>query len=158
MSRTNHLYVALSILILVDSRGIVPELHSSFVRPNNEPIGAIFYNINVQTAYLCIAVGMNIVYTILVGGRILATRNQVRKFVGKEHAESLTSVFAMIVESAAMYSVLGVLYIASFASHSNLSNLIFLDIRSAPSSSCSPLFDDLLYNSTAVMFKYVQND
>ncbi|KAF9481084.1 hypothetical protein BDN70DRAFT_931200 [Pholiota conissans] len=34
----------------------------------------------------------------------------------------------MIVESVALYSVLGVLYIASFATHSNCSNLIFLSI------------------------------
>ncbi|EIN12440.1 hypothetical protein PUNSTDRAFT_42056 [Punctularia strigosozonata HHB-11173 SS5] len=102
--------IAMSVLVLVDSRG------------------AIFYNIDVQLAYLCIAVGMNILYTILVGGRILVVRNQVRKFVGKEHAAFLTSAFAMVIESAAMYSVLGVLYIASFAAHSNLSNLIFLDI------------------------------
>lgn len=87
-----------------------------------------FYDINVQIAYLSLTVGTNILYTLLVVARLLMTHGDVKKNMGKEHADTYVSVIAMIVESAAMYSVLGVLYIASFATHSNCSNLIFLSI------------------------------
>ncbi|KAF8522869.1 hypothetical protein JB92DRAFT_2886584 [Gautieria morchelliformis] len=102
--------VAMAILVLTDSRG------------------AAFYNINFQLAYLCTSVGTNITYTILVAGRIYATRNRVKALVGKQHAEGYTSVIAMVIESAAMYSTLAVLYIIAFATNSNFSNLIFLAI------------------------------
>ncbi|KAH8116725.1 hypothetical protein DFH11DRAFT_1687622 [Phellopilus nigrolimitatus] len=102
--------VAMAILVLTESNG------------------AVFYNINVQLAYLCIAVGMNIIYTVLVVGRLLAVRKQIKEALGPEHSESYTSIVAMLVESAALYSVLGVIYIASFSLHSNVSNLVFLSI------------------------------
>ncbi|KAI5118814.1 hypothetical protein M0805_000202 [Coniferiporia weirii] len=94
----------------------------------SESNGAVFYNINVQLAYLCIAVGMNIIYTILVVGRLFLVRSQVKDALGPEHSSTYTSVAAMIVESAALYSVLGVIYIASFSLHSDVSNLVFLSI------------------------------
>lgn len=93
-----------------------------------ESKGAVFYNINVQLAYLCIAVGTNIIYTILVVGRLIAVRNQVREALGAEYAETYISIVAMVIESAAMYSALGVIYIIAFAVHSNVSNLVFLSI------------------------------
>lgn len=93
-----------------------------------ESKGAVFYNINVQLAYLCIAVGMNIIYTILVVGRLLYIRNQVKNALGKEHSEPYTSAAALVVESAALYSILGIIFIASFARHSDVSNLVFLSI------------------------------
>ncbi|EJC99615.1 uncharacterized protein FOMMEDRAFT_112684 [Fomitiporia mediterranea MF3/22] len=102
--------VAMSILVLTES------------------IGAVFYNIKVQLAYLCIAVGTNIIYTILVVARLVAVRNQVRETLGAEHAETYVSIAAMVVESAAMYSALGVIYIVAFSVHSNVSNLVFLSI------------------------------
>lgn len=93
-----------------------------------ESKGAVFYNIDVQLAYLCIAVGMNIIYTVLIVGRLYAVRKQVRDALGREHSRMYTSVAAMVVESAALYSVPGVIYIAAFSAHSNVSNLVFLDI------------------------------
>ncbi|THH12821.1 hypothetical protein EW146_g7335 [Bondarzewia mesenterica] len=91
-------------------------------------LGAVFYNIDIQLAYLCTEVGTNIIYTVLVVVRILATRNQIIALMGKELAATYTSIIAVVVESAALYSILGILFIVTFATHSNLSNLIFLSI------------------------------
>ncbi|KAG6849968.1 hypothetical protein H0H93_003157 [Arthromyces matolae] len=102
--------IAMSILVLVQSR----------IKD--------FYDINVQIAYLSLTVGTNILFTLLVVFRLLVAHRDVSTGLGPEHTAPYISVITMIIESAAMYSVLGVLYIASFATHSNLSNLIFLDI------------------------------
>ncbi|TFK49734.1 hypothetical protein OE88DRAFT_1662365 [Heliocybe sulcata] len=90
--------------------------------------GAVFYSNNIQLAYLCISVSLNIVYTFLVVGRLLAMRSQIRAVLGDEHSKTYTSIAAMIVESASMYTVLGILFIAAFAKGSNITNLIFLSI------------------------------
>ncbi|EPQ52515.1 hypothetical protein GLOTRDRAFT_140238 [Gloeophyllum trabeum ATCC 11539] len=90
--------------------------------------GAVFYSNNIQLAYLSISVSLNIIYTILVVGRLIAMRNQIKHVLGEEHSRTYTSIAAMIVESASMYTVLGILFIAAFAKGSDLSNLIFLSI------------------------------
>ncbi|KAG6920214.1 hypothetical protein DXG01_004983 [Tephrocybe rancida] len=87
-----------------------------------------FYDINVQIAYLCLTVGTNILFTVLVVLRLLWARWDHGQEITVEHSVAYVSIIAMVVESAAVYSMLGVLFIASFATKSNLSNLIFLSI------------------------------
>lgn len=88
-----------------------------------------FFDINSQIAYLSLTVGTNVLYTLLVVAKLLVAHFTMKRLPGNvAYTTSYTSVIATIVESAAMYSVLGVLYIASFATHSNFSNLIFLSI------------------------------
>lgn len=93
-----------------------------------EASGAVFYNINTELAYLSVEVGMTVIYTLLVTGRLLRSRRQMENFVAKEHLHTLDKVATMIVESAAPYSILGIIFIISFALHSNISNLVFLSI------------------------------
>jgi len=102
--------VAMSILILAECSGVV------------------FYDINTQLAYLALEVGLTVVYTFLVSGRLLALRQKMKAVLGKEHVHTYEAVVTMVVESAAVYTVLGMIFIVSFALHSNISNLVFLAI------------------------------
>jgi len=88
--------------------------------------GAVFTNINFQLAYLSISVSTNFIYTILVTGRLLFMRKQIRAALGEEHSKIYTSVAAMVVESSALYSAFGVLYVITFALHNKVENLVFL--------------------------------
>lgn len=90
--------------------------------------GTVFYNLNTQLAYLCIEVGMTVMYTLLVSWQLLKFRRGMEGLVGSEHLHIYNTAMTMVVESAAMYSVLGIIYIISFALHSNLSNLVLLSI------------------------------
>ncbi|KAI6044611.1 hypothetical protein EDC04DRAFT_323531 [Pisolithus marmoratus] len=90
--------------------------------------GTVFYNINAQLAYLCIEVGMTVMYTLLVSWRLLKFRWGMEGLVGGEHLRIYNAAVTMVVESAAMYSVLGIAFIISYALHSNISNLVFLSI------------------------------
>ncbi|KAF9481086.1 hypothetical protein BDN70DRAFT_876827 [Pholiota conissans] len=88
-----------------------------------------FFDINSQIAYLSLTVGTNVLYTLLVVAKLLYAHLAMQRIPENVvYTKAYTSVIAMIVESAALYSILGVLYIASFATHSNFSNLIFLAI------------------------------
>ncbi|KAI6047506.1 hypothetical protein EDC04DRAFT_2864563 [Pisolithus marmoratus] len=88
----------------------------------------VFYNLRTQLAYVCIEVGMTVMYTLLVSWRLLKFRRGMEGLVGSEHLRAYNTAVTMVVESAAMYSVLGVIYIISFALHSNISNLVLLSI------------------------------
>jgi len=104
------LYQGLSILILAEASGVV------------------YYNIQSQIAFLCITVGMTVIYTLLVAGRLLRYRRRMESFVSREHLRTYDEVMTMVVESAAIYSIFGIIFIISFALHSYISNLVFLAI------------------------------
>ncbi|KIJ34291.1 hypothetical protein M422DRAFT_91024, partial [Sphaerobolus stellatus SS14] len=84
--------------------------------------GAIFTNLPSQLAYLVISVSTNFLYTILVAGRLLVLRRRTIAVMGKDHAKVYVSVAALVVESSALYSCVGVLYVVTFALHSDVGN------------------------------------
>lgn len=107
-----------------------------------ESSGAVFYNIHSQLAYLCLQVGLTILYTLLVAGRLFALRMQMRKTLGREHIRLYETAAIMVVESAALYSALGIVFILSFALHSDVCNLVFLSISHVqvrPVVACRPV-------------------
>ena len=73
-----------------------------------EFIGAVFYNI--QVAYLCLQVGLTIVYALLVASRLLAFREWMEGILWREHTCVYEIATSMVIKSAALYSVLGVLF------------------------------------------------
>ena len=93
-----------------------------------ESSGAIFYNVNFELAYLCLQVGLTIIYTLLVAGRLFALRKQMRDTLGREHVRTYEIAATMVVESAALYSVVGIIFIFTFALHSDVINLVFLSV------------------------------
>jgi hypothetical protein len=88
--------------------------------------GAVFTSIGFQLAYLVISVSTNFVYTILVAGRLLLLRKRITSTLGKEHAKIYVSIAAMVVESSALYTGFGIIYVVTYALHSDVENLIFL--------------------------------
>jgi hypothetical protein len=102
--------VAMSILVLAEANG------------------AVFYNINTQLAYLCLQVGLTLIYTLLVACRLLVLR---KKTLGSEGVSPYGSTATMVVESAALYAPVGIIFIVSFAVHSDVTNLVFLSTSHA---------------------------
>ncbi|KAF9237211.1 hypothetical protein BU15DRAFT_76117 [Melanogaster broomeanus] len=93
-----------------------------------ESSGTTSYAFDTQLAYLSLQVGLTVIYTILVSGRLLAVRKQMQAVLGKEQIDTYETVITMVVASATMYCALEVIFIFSFALHSNVSNLVFLAI------------------------------
>ncbi|KAG8220335.1 hypothetical protein J3R82DRAFT_3475 [Butyriboletus roseoflavus] len=102
--------VAMSILVLVESSG------------------AIFYAINSQLAYLCLQVGLTIVYTLLVAGRLFSLRKEMRDTLEAEHIRPYKTAAMMVIESSALYSVFGIIFIFSYALNSDVCNLVFMSV------------------------------
>jgi hypothetical protein len=77
--------------------------------------GTPFGEINVQLAYLCIQVGLNVVYTILVSFRLFAMRNQLKQVTGQYDSTTYSTIVLMVVESAMPYSIFAIFFIVTFA-------------------------------------------
>jgi hypothetical protein len=91
--------------------------------------GAIWYNINVQLAYLCIEMGLSVIYTVLVTNRLLVMRGLMRQVMQEhEYSSIYDTIILMVIESTMLHSVCAIIFIVSFALHSNVTNLCFLSI------------------------------
>jgi len=91
--------------------------------------GAVFFNINTELAYLCIQVGLTVIYTVLVAYRLLVMRSQLKQVIGQYDYSMYDTVVLMIVESALPYTVFAIIFIVAFAMHfDGVSTLCFMCI------------------------------
>ncbi|KAF8557189.1 hypothetical protein OG21DRAFT_378299 [Imleria badia] len=93
-----------------------------------EASGAVFYNINIELAYLCLQVGLILLYTVVVVARLLALRKKTLETTGWDDVAPYEAAAMMVVESAGLYAPLGIIFIVAFSVHSDVTNLIFLSI------------------------------
>jgi hypothetical protein len=91
--------------------------------------GIAFYNIIMELAYLCVEVGLTVIYTILVINRLFAMRGRMKQVIAQYDSSTYDTVALMVVESAALYTVFAIVFIVAFAMHSNgVTTLCFLSI------------------------------
>lgn len=88
---------------------------------------AIFFNLNTHLSFLVLSCTFNLLFTTLVATRLLMVHNRIKKLMGVEHATTYTSVAATLVESASLYFVFDVIFVVTFAIHSNVENLVLLE-------------------------------
>lgn len=82
--------------------------------------------INFGLAYWPISVSINVLVTSLIVGRLLYFRARVRHAfaLAPDHGRMYTSVVAMLIESAALYTVVGLLYIGTYATKNVAANVL----------------------------------
>ncbi|KAH8078065.1 hypothetical protein BXZ70DRAFT_689954 [Cristinia sonorae] len=76
--------------------------------------------VNFGTPYYSITVSMNVIITSLICGRLFYLSRQVRQALGKENAKLYTSIAAMLIESAAPYTAMGILFLPFYAKGNNV--------------------------------------
>jgi len=116
-------YVALfPVLMYAGSISMSVALLVAMTRP-----GASFWTaiaVRFGIAYWSLSVSLNIILTLTIAGRLLRVRKMIKDSLGDEHSRSYTSVTAMLVESAALYSIWGLVFIISYARNSAFQNLV----------------------------------
>jgi len=85
---------------------------------------ALFSGITFTIPDFSISVAINVLVTLLIVGRLLVTRRQIKAALGPEHSKIFTSIAAMLIESAALFSVTGLIFIVAFARQSKVQDLI----------------------------------
>ena len=68
-------------------------------------------------------IAINILLTLMITYRLVTARNQLRQALGREHAQDYTSLIAITIESASIYSTVSLIYIIAFARQSDIQNL-----------------------------------
>ncbi len=85
--------------------------------------------INWTIPYFSLSLALNIIVTLMIVGRLLWYRQRIKSLLGNAHGSHYTSIAAMIVESAAMYSLFTLLFLIFFGLDHPMEN-IFLQVLS----------------------------
>ncbi|KAJ6547832.1 hypothetical protein DFH09DRAFT_1039879 [Mycena vulgaris] len=79
--------------------------------------------INYTIPYLSLSLALNILVTIAIVARLLVYRHRIFHVFGLKHGSQYTSIAAMLVESAFIYSSFSILFLVPFGLNSPLSQL-----------------------------------
>lgn len=79
------------------------------------PPGPKMLDGHVFSVYWSFSVSLNIVVTLLIVSRLLYLRYMLMKTMQQSQAEIYTSVAAMIIESAALYSISAIIFLIGYA-------------------------------------------
>jgi len=85
--------------------------------------GGFFFSgkaVNFGTPYYSITVSMNIIVTALICARLFYMSRQVREAIGVQNAKLYTSIAAILIESAAPYTAMGILFLPFYAKGNNV--------------------------------------
>ena len=87
------------------------------------------------TSYYIISLSVNIILTILITIRLLLYRRRARMAIQGDHGSEYISLAAIVIESAALYSVFALIFIVTYAINNPL-NQIFLGVASSAQVRC----------------------
>jgi len=119
----NNWYVAaLPILTLISSFTVSILLLFQLTQPGASLWTSVAISFGIP--YWSISVSLNIIVTLLIVGRLFYLRMRTRMALSKEHAKMYTSIAAMLVESAMLYSTFGLIFIISYARNSMVQNVL----------------------------------
>ncbi|KAJ7495956.1 hypothetical protein B0H11DRAFT_878155 [Mycena galericulata] len=79
--------------------------------------------VNYTTPYFATSLALNILVTILIVVRLMLYRHRINQAMGTNHGAQYTSLAAMIIESAAIYSIFSLLFLIPFVIGHPLSQL-----------------------------------
>ncbi|KAI0674422.1 hypothetical protein C8Q78DRAFT_1076065 [Trametes maxima] len=99
---------------------------TAFLRDIRELGFALWTNARTapSLAYLSLSFSVNVVLTLVIVLRLLVARREIKDTLGSSYARVYTSVMAMVIESASLYTVVALLSIVACAAQSPLQNAV----------------------------------
>jgi hypothetical protein len=80
--------------------------------------------VKIGTAYWSVSVSLNVLITVSIAGRLLKMRTTIRRLLGSKHSTPYTSTLAMLIESAALYTTLALVFIITYAGGDTFQNIV----------------------------------
>lgn len=79
--------------------------------------------VNFLIPFFSLSISLNIIVTAMIVGFLMSHRRSIQATIGKQHAKQYTSIIAMVVESAALYTIFSVIFIITYGRNSPAQNL-----------------------------------
>lgn len=77
-------------------------------------------HLNWLIPYISISLGLNVLITIAIVTRLMLFRHRISSALGPAHGSQYTSIAAMVIESASLYSLISILVLVPFALNSTI--------------------------------------
>ncbi|KAJ7724801.1 hypothetical protein B0H16DRAFT_1585624 [Mycena metata] len=81
-------------------------------------------SVQFSIAYWSLSISLNVILTLAIACRIWLVRRRTRQSLGFQHSGQYVSVSAMLVESAALYSTWGLVFLICYARNTPLQNIL----------------------------------
>ncbi|KAI0663838.1 hypothetical protein C8Q70DRAFT_953067 [Cubamyces menziesii] len=93
---------------------------------SSRPNANLWTKVTIQFSlpYWSISIALNTLLTLLLVSRLLYMSYNARKALSDDHGKPYISVAAMLLESAAPYAIVGLIYIITYARNSQVQNLV----------------------------------
>jgi len=91
-----------------------------------QPGGSFWTHATVQffVPFWFLTISLNVLLTLLIVVRLLYVRRTILSVLGAEHARTYTSIITILVESSAIFSITGVIYIICFKTGSSVQTVV----------------------------------
>ena len=93
----------------------------------SQPNLSLWSSLNFSVPYFSLSLSLNVIVAILIVTRLLLERRKIVAALGKQHAKQYVSIAAMIIESAALYSVFSLTFLGLYGANHPVQN-IFLQV------------------------------
>ncbi|KAJ7239567.1 hypothetical protein B0H12DRAFT_1189924 [Mycena haematopus] len=117
----NYYIVVIPALAFLTSMILSAILIAQLCQPGSSFWTAI--SMELAIPYWAISISMTVILTALISGRLLFMRFRLNKLVGARTSTPYVTVAAMLVESAALYSINGLVFLVSYGVNSPSQNL-----------------------------------
>ncbi|KAJ7849646.1 hypothetical protein B0H14DRAFT_2509788 [Mycena olivaceomarginata] len=117
----NYYIVVVPALAFLTSMILSAILIAELCQPGNSFWTAI--SMKLAIPYWAISISMTVILTALIAGRLLFMRYRLDKLVGARTSTPYVTITAMLVESAALYSINGLIFLVSYGVNSPSQNL-----------------------------------
>ncbi|KAJ7257040.1 hypothetical protein C8J57DRAFT_1185909 [Mycena rebaudengoi] len=121
----NYYILAVPAMAFLTSMGKLNILSAILIAELSQPGNTFWTTISVNLAipYWSISISMTVILTSLIAGRLLFMRYRLQKLMGQNTPSPYVTVTAMLVESAAIYSINGLIFLISYGVNSPVQNL-----------------------------------
>ncbi|KAJ7890170.1 hypothetical protein B0H14DRAFT_3705941 [Mycena olivaceomarginata] len=118
-------YYVTALPALLFSASIGQFISAILIARLSQPGNTIWTKISITLAipYFSISISMTIILTMLIAGRLLFMRSRLRKVMGPNMTIPYVTLTAMLVESATLYSVNGLILLISYGLNSAVQHL-----------------------------------
>lgn len=117
----NYRLLILPVLLFLASFVLSSMLMAELSRPGETIWSTI--SVNLAIPYWSISIALNVILTLCIAGRLFYVRLQLRHIMGAAPMTLYVSVSAMLIESASLYSINGIIFIVSYGINSPVQNL-----------------------------------
>ncbi|KAJ7048680.1 hypothetical protein C8F01DRAFT_1213631 [Mycena amicta] len=113
---SNYYVVALPVLAFLSSMVLSAILIAELSQPGNTFWTTI--SVNLAIPYWSISISMTVILTTLIAGRLLFMRYRLQRLMGRNTPTPYVTLSAMLVESAMIYSINGLVFLISYGINS----------------------------------------